>query len=255
VQGSPSSQSLTHDAAGRLTAVSGAGPTGSWSYDGRGNLTSATTNGTTTSYSYGSSNPEEVTSTSISGQPTTYYAYDGAGDTTAITNTSTLNRQLGYDAQARLVQVTLGSPVTQTVTLAYNAFGQRAGYSVTPTGAGQPSLVESFKYQGDQLAQVAYAGTGITTPYTDTYVYSQDGSPLELLRQTASGTTPYWYVLDGQANVVALTNGAGSVVDSYGYDQWGKLVSSSESVPPGYPRSGSSAIPAVGMTASWAGIG
>jgi YD repeat-containing protein len=72
VQGSPSSQSLTHDAAGRLTAVRGAGPTGSWSYDGRGNLTSATSNGVTRSYSYSAGNPEEVASTSISGQPTTY---------------------------------------------------------------------------------------------------------------------------------------------------------------------------------------
>ena len=132
------------------------------------------------SYSYNAGNPEEVASTSIAGQPTTYYGYDGNGDATAITNTGTLNRQLGYDAQARLVQVTLGSPITLTVAIAYNAFGQRDGYSVTPTGAGQPSLAESFKYQGDQLAQVAYTGTGLTTPYTDTYVYTQDGTPLEL---------------------------------------------------------------------------
>jgi YD repeat-containing protein len=92
----------------------------------------------------------------------------------AITNTGSLNRQLSYDAQTRLVQVTLGSPFTETVALAYNAFGQRANYSVTPTGAGQPSLSESFRYQGDQLAQVAYTGTSVTTPYTDTYVYTQE---------------------------------------------------------------------------------
>jgi len=42
VQGIPSSQSLTHNAAGRLTAVSGDAGTSSWRYDGRGNLTSAT---------------------------------------------------------------------------------------------------------------------------------------------------------------------------------------------------------------------
>src|SRR6185437_473468 len=132
VQGSPSSQSLSHDAAGRLTAITGTAPTGSWSYDGRGNLTSATSNGTTTSYSYNTSNPEEVASTSISGQPTTYYGYDGAGDTTSITNTSTLNRQLSYDAQTRLTQITFGSPITQTVAITYTAFGQRANYAVTP---------------------------------------------------------------------------------------------------------------------------
>ena len=95
-------------------------------YDGRGNLTSATSNGTTKSYSYSTSNPEEVASTSISGQPTTYYGYDGGGDTTSITNTSTLNEQLSYDAQQRLVQVTLGSPITSTIAMAYNTFGQRA---------------------------------------------------------------------------------------------------------------------------------
>jgi hypothetical protein len=49
-------------------------------------------------------------------------------------------------------------------------------------------------------------GTSITTPYTDTYVYTQDGAPLELLRRTASTTTPYWYVIDGRGNVAALTD-------------------------------------------------
>jgi len=231
VQGSPTAQTLTHDAAGRLTAVTGTAPTGSWSYDGRGNLSSATSNGTTTTYSYNTSNPEEVASTSSSGQPTTYYGYDGNGDTTSITNTSSLNRQLSYDAQTRLTQITFGSPITQTVVITYTVFGQRANYAVTPAGAGQPSLSEHFWYQGDQLSQVAYTGTSITTPYTDTYVYSQDGTPLELLRQMGSTTTPYWYVLDGQGNVVALTNQSGAVVDAYTYDQWGKPLTVSESVP------------------------
>ncbi|HVD03394.1 MAG TPA: RHS repeat-associated core domain-containing protein, partial [Candidatus Dormibacteraeota bacterium] len=231
VQGSPSSQSLSHDAAGRLTAITGTAPTGSWSYDGRGNLSSATNSGVTTSYSYSTSNPEELASTSISGQPTIYYGYDGAGDTTSITNTSSLNRQLSYDAQTRLTQITFGSPITQTVVITYNVFGQRANYAVTPSGAGQPSLSEHFWYQGDQVSQVAYTGTSITTPYTDTYVYSQDGAPLELLRQQGASVTPYWYVLDGQGNVVALTNQSGAVVDSYTYDQWGKPLTVSESVP------------------------
>jgi RHS repeat-associated protein len=38
-------------------------------------------------------------------------------------------------------------------------------------------------------------------------------------------------MLDGQSNVAALTNQSGSVVDSYSYDQWGKQLSVSESVP------------------------
>ena len=67
--------------------------------------------------------------------------------------------------------------------------------------------------------------------YTDTYVYQRDGSPLELLRQVGAATTPYWYVLDGQGNVVALTDQGGNVVDSYRYDQWGRPTSVQESVP------------------------
>ncbi len=132
--------------------------------------------------------------------------------------------------QTRLSQISFGSSITQTVAITYTAFGQRANYVVTPAGAGQPSLSEHFQYQGDQLSQVAYTGTTITTPYTDTYVYSQDGAPLELLRQQGAGVTPYWYVMDGQSNVVTLTD-SGNVVDSYKYDQWGKPISVSETVP------------------------
>ena len=93
--------------------------------------------------------------------------------------------------------------------------------------------MESFKYRGDQLAQVSYSGTSVHTAYTDTYVYTQDGAPLELLRQDGptTTTTPYWDVLDGQGNVVALTDQGGNVVDSYSYDQWGRPISISETVP------------------------
>jgi RHS repeat-associated protein len=58
--------------------------------------------------------------------------------------------------------------------------------------------------------------------YTDTYLYTQDELPLELLRQSGGTTTRYWYVLDGRNNVVALTSLTGTVVDSYGYDLWGE---------------------------------
>jgi YD repeat-containing protein len=120
VQGTATTQTLTHDAASRLTAVTGTAPTGSWSYDGRGNITSATSNGTATTYSYSTSNPEELSMTAVSAQPTTNYGYGGAGNTTSITITSTLNRGLSYDAQARLTQITVGSPITETIVITYS---------------------------------------------------------------------------------------------------------------------------------------
>jgi RHS repeat-associated protein len=81
------------------------------------------------------------------------------------------------------------------------------------------------------LAQAVVTSTRVTTPYTDTYLYTQDGAPLELLRQQNGTTCRYWYVLDGRGNVVALTDSTGNVVDRYSYDVWGALTSVSESVP------------------------
>lgn len=37
--------------------------------------------------------------------------------------------------------------------------------------------------------------------------------------------------MDGRGNVIALTDVTGNTADRYGYDLWGKLVSSSEAVP------------------------
>jgi len=122
-------------------------------------------------------------------------------------------------------------PDGSKVVLAYNDTqrvpGQRASYTATPNGAAQPSLVERFTYRGGELAQAGFSGTGVTTPYTDTYLYRQDGAPYELIRQTkstgacGSATCRYWYLLDGRGNVVGLADKTGNVVDRYHYDLWG----------------------------------
>jgi len=48
---------------------------------------------------------------------------------------------------------------------------------------------------------------------------------LELIRTDPSGTSRYWYVLDGLGSVVALTSITGTVVDRYAYDSWGEETS------------------------------
>lgn len=50
----------------------------------------------------------------------------------------------------------------------------------------------------------------------------------EVLAQTRSGTTSY-YLDDGQGSVRLLTNSSGAVTDSYTYDAFGDLLSSSGS--------------------------
>jgi RHS repeat-associated protein len=86
------------------------------------------------------------------------------------------------------------------------------------------------QYRGTELGQATVVSG--TTSYTDTYLYNQEGSPLELLRQQAGvgGTQRYWNVLDGRGNVVALTDATGTVVDRYSNDLWGAPTSISETV-------------------------
>jgi len=116
----------------------------------------------------------------------------------------------------------------RTVTMGYNAAGQRARYTVAMSGTA--TVDERFGYRDGALAQMAAMtatlnGDGSiksTGSYTDTYVYTDGGQPLELLRQQGSGTKRYWYVLDGRGNVVAVTDSSGAVVDRYAYDPWGE---------------------------------
>ena len=156
----------------------------------------------------------------------TYYTYDAYGKTLS-SGPSSISTCLHYDAAARPSSVAepSGSPA---ITMTYNAAGLRASYTVTPSGGG-PTLSEQFTYRGSQLAQTAVVSG--TTAYTDTYVYSQHGMPLELLRDTAGVANRYWYERDGLGNVVALTDVSGNVVDQYAYDLWGTPTLVQETVP------------------------
>jgi len=114
---------------------------------------------------------------------------------------SILDEHLWYDSQARPITITtLQGGVPITVTMGYNADGQRARYTVTMSGTA--TLDERFQYQGGQLAQMAamtatLTGGGAiqrTGAYTDSYVYGANDAPLELLRQRGSATNRYWAI-------------------------------------------------------------
>jgi len=92
---------------------------------------------------------------------------------------------------------------------------------------------ERFQYRDGELAQVSVVTATLTTsgtiksqgvPYTDTYIDGPGGAPQEFLRQQGGVTNRYWYVLDGQGSVVAVTDTNGKVVDRYNYDSWGEQI-------------------------------
>lgn len=238
---------LTHDANGQLTDESGPqveNPTHAyhWSYDGNGNLTTQTTDlGTTETYDYSAAQPNAVVHSNAPGylNPDTYYSYDGNGDITAITSPisgsltapGAINTHIGYNAQQRVAQVAHQDNKPFVATVAYNADGDRGRYTVVTSGT--TTMDEQFQYRDGQIARVSAVtatvnATGTVTsrgtPYTDSFVYGSSGEPLEFLRQQNGQTSRYWYVLDGQGSVVAVTDATGKVVDRYNYDSWGEPI-------------------------------
>ncbi len=243
--------SLAYDGASRLsseteqpgsTQVIAKGGTYGWTYDNNGNiLTAIDDTGATDVYTYSTTIRNELTQMGATGDPVTKtnaYSYDGHGDVTSIANTApssdknALVQHLSYDSQGRVNQVTYldhsNGNTTTTITIGYNADGQRSDYTYTPQG--QPPLDTQFQYRNGQLAEQRVVSdttaNGPVVIYTNTYLYGPTGEPLELLHaQPGQTVARYWYILDGQGSVVALTDANGSVVDRYAYDSWGESTS------------------------------
>jgi len=236
---------LGYDGANRL--VSESGPQlltkggARWTYDGNGNILTATDDTSATDvYTYSVSIPNELTAMGATGDPltkTTAYSYDGSGNVTSIANTAPANdknalvQHLSYDSQGRVVQVSYldhaNGNTTTTISIAYNADGERSEYAFAPQGQSMVDM--RFTYRDGQLAQqqvVSNTAGVLVVLYTNTYLYGPNGEPLELIHaQPGQPTGRYWYTLDGQGSVVALTDANGSVVDRYAYDSWGESTS------------------------------
>ncbi len=242
--------SLAYDGASRLsseteqpgsTQVLAKGGAYGWTYDANGNiLTAIDDTGATDVYTYSTTIRDELTQMGATDNPVTKtnaYTYDGHGNVTGIANTAqptdknALVQHLSYDSQGRVNRVTYldhgNGNTTTTITIAYNADGQRSDYTYTPQG--QPTLDTQFQYRNGQLAEqrvLSDTATGPVVIYTNTYLYGPQGEPLELLHaQPGQTVARYWYILDGQGSVVALTDANGSVVDRYAYDNWGESTS------------------------------
>jgi len=226
---------LGHDALGRLTVAVQGGDTYRWSYDGNDNLLSerqVTLGAYLTPYTYvyptGQVTPttwlaNELVSVNPRGQGLESFGYDQSGNTTVITPsapTPASMQSLRYDGAGRLSGVSLVDGTR--FSLSYNARGLRASLSKTAPGQSQPSITQSFLYRGNQVGQVTVVGPG-STAFTETFLYRQDGAPLELLRQVAgqAGTQRYWYVVDKLGAVLALADSSGALVNRYYYDLWG----------------------------------
>jgi RHS repeat-associated protein len=103
-----------------------------------------------------------------------------------------------------------------TVSFKYDPFGRRI-YKSSSTATSV------FAYDGDNLIEETNSSGGVVARYTET---DNIDEPLALLR---SSTTSYYHA-DGLGSVTSLSSSSGSLAQAYGYDSFGKRLSSAGSL-------------------------
>jgi RHS repeat-associated protein len=192
----------------RLTGetISSNSPTGTltYNYDHVGNRTNRSgTIGilTATNYAYGSND-----------WITTDF-YDKHGNTTTNSETATFR----YDYANRLTNYVWG---TTNVTIAYNGDGQRV--QKTFNGATTIYLVDVANLTGFAQVMEEFTVSGGTTNLAKTYSYGLD---LISQRQISPALVTF-YGYDGLGSVRFLTDTNGAITDTYLYDAFGTLLTS-----------------------------
>jgi hypothetical protein len=126
--------------------------------------------------------------------------------------TAPLRIELRWECEKSSERTAVGSGVS----FKYDPFGRRVYKS---SGSG----TSIYAYDGDNLVEETNSSGTAVARYSETLAIDE---PLALLR---SGSTSY-YEADGLGSVTSLSSGAGSLVQSYGYDSFGKQTSSSGSL-------------------------
>ena len=188
-----------YDQQGQLTSATVGGTSYAYTYDTAGNIQSKTDGTTSHSYTYGNSTWRDLL-TAYDGNSITYSGgnpvryYDGS------TFTWTQGRRLTGIAKT-------GSP---SVSYTYDMAGVRSSKTVGST-------TYKFTTLSGLVTRQEWGNKTID------FVYDENNQPLAM---KYNGTL-YYYILNAQGDVVRIVNSSRSVVASYTYDPWGKIISSS----------------------------
>jgi RHS repeat-associated protein len=187
----------TYDGLNRLTDANttvGGTDHRSYGYDADGNRTSQTINGTSATYTFNSA--DQAT--------TTGYAYDADGNGTATPTLSNLT----YNPLNQTTAITKSGTTTN--------FAYAAGDQSTRTTAN--SIDVSLSSLGTDIE----ASSGSVYHF---YIKDPGGNLLAIVNDNAGTLTTRYTILDGIGSVIALTNGAGTIDDTWKYDPYGIVVS------------------------------
>lgn len=150
------------------------------------------------------------------------YDYDNMGNqyNRSKAGVSGKSWALNWDKENRLKSIvkTVGNEICTTVAFKYDPFGRRIEKSLTTTCSGTPERTWTYVYDDDKVALEIYK---VGTTEEKTY-YIHGINIDEHLAMERSGQF-YYFLADGLGSIVAITNGNGSVVQSYEYDSFGMV--------------------------------
>ena len=221
----------TLGAAGERTKVEELDRTVEYTYDALYRLTGekiTAADGTVTEYTYAYDNVSNRILKTENGAETTY-TYNALNQLTAETGVT-----YQYDDAGNLISVTSG---TKSTLYAYNAENKLIRATVQE---GNSVAVEEYEYdyagnrtvkksENDYTYYLNDVSSGLTQVLAELdsngneKCYYTRGA--EIISQERNGAISY-YLTDGHGSVRQLTDSTGAVTDTYVYDAWGNLISS-----------------------------
>jgi len=201
-----------------------------YSYDGVGNRETMTHNGAQTSYSYDNNN--KLTQFVGPGGTTTF-GYDGNGNTTSMTAPGPITTTYGYDYENRLTSATKPG---YTAAYTYAADGLR----LRAQESNNPNPDRWFQYDGVRPVLESILGSdGSLQTILAKYVWERNSyyDPLVFGYIGSAWRHPLYDGLGSTRQLINQTDQA--VTDTYSYEAFGNLLSSTGTTPNPYRYVGS----------------
>ena len=216
-----------------------------YAYDDNGNITSITRGSTSVTYQYNGANELIRENNGFTNQTVTY-TYDTWGNITekkiyaytTATNPGTPSQTIPYVYSTGTWSDQLTSYNGQTIS--YDAMGNPTSYrgkTLTWNGKELTGVTGTASYTYDMnglRTAKTVSGTATNYFYNNTVLMGlTTGTTYLLFSYDASGLvqavnyngTYYYYLRNGQGDIVKIIDGSGNTVVEYSYDSWGKQLS------------------------------
>ena len=210
-----------------------------FAYDALGNITSIKENGVVqVSYEYDAYN--QLVKETYQNGDVIEYSYDNGGNLLSKTVNGVVSNSYTYGDTEWKDLLTGFNGTTITYDEIGNPQNWRDGMSFTWVNGRQLGALQkgdlnvSYSYNSDGL-RVSKTVNGVKTEYVwdgSSLIGQKTGNNVLVYLYAADGLAGfqyngvnYYYLRNGQGDVVAILNASGNIVAKYAYDAWGKLLS------------------------------